>query len=67
MSFPLTHKMYGDGKAEIALGNCITKGIKEGVWKRSDLVISTKLFKGGEGINEIGRLGMGDTQLIRFV
>jgi hypothetical protein len=50
--------MYGDGKAETALGNCIAEGVRDGIWKRSDLVISTKLFKCGEGINDIGRTSM---------
>lgn len=48
------HQMYSDGKAESQMGYAIAKGLREGVWKRSDLVISTKLFKCGNGINDVG-------------
>jgi len=41
---------YADGKAEVVMGNVIRKlG-----WKRSDLVVSTKVFWGGEGPNDRG-------------
>ncbi len=41
---------YSAGKAEIMMGNIIRKA----GWKRSDLVISTKLFWGGKGPNDMG-------------
>ncbi len=41
---------YADGQAEIIMGNII----KKTGWKRSDLVISTKIFWGGSGPNDRG-------------
>ncbi len=41
---------YGHGNAEIVMG----KIIKKMNWKRSDLVISTKIFWGGKGPNDTG-------------
>ncbi|KAJ3291203.1 ATP-sensitive inward rectifier potassium channel 1, partial [Rhizoclosmatium sp. JEL0117] len=41
---------YANGKSEIAMGNAI----KKFGWKRSSYVISTKIFRGGEGVNEKG-------------
>ena len=41
---------YAHGNAEIVMGNVI----KKAGWKRSDLVISTKIFWGGEGPNDTG-------------
>lgn len=41
---------YAQGNAEIVMG----KVIKRAGWKRSDLVISTKIFWGGEGPNNTG-------------
>ena len=41
---------YGAGRAEIVMGNVI----KRAGWKRSDLVISTKIFWGGSGPNDKG-------------
>lgn len=41
---------YNAGKAEIIMG----KVIKRSDWKRSDLVLSTKIFWGGEGPNDSG-------------
>lgn len=38
---------YAHGQAEIVMGNVI----KKAGWKRSDLVISTKIFWGGQGPN----------------
>ena len=43
-------EVYASGKAELAMGNAI----KKAGWKRSDLVISTKIFWGGEGPNDAG-------------
>ena len=43
-------EVYADGKAEIVMGNVI----KKVGWKRSDLVISTKIFWGGNGPNDNG-------------
>lgn len=45
-----TAENYGQGKSEKVLGNIIRKA----GWKRSDLVISTKLFWGGAKPNERG-------------
>ena len=41
---------YAHGNAEIVMGNVI----KKTGWKRSDLVISTKIFWGGDGPNDSG-------------
>jgi voltage-dependent potassium channel beta subunit len=45
-----TSENYGRGRSEIVLG----QAIKKAGWKRSDLVISTKIFWGGEGPNDRG-------------
>lgn len=41
---------YSGGEAEIIMG----KAIKKAGWKRSDLVLSTKIFWGGDGPNDRG-------------
>lgn len=41
---------YAGGQSEIMMGNIIQKA----GWKRSDLVLSTKIFWGGEGPNDQG-------------
>ncbi len=41
---------YAGGKSEILMG----KVIKRAGWKRSDLVVSTKIFWGGDGPNDKG-------------
>jgi len=41
---------YASGNAEIVMGNVI----KQIGWKRSDLVVSTKIFWGGKGVNDRG-------------
>ncbi len=41
---------YSQGKAETMMGNVI----KKLGWKRSDLVVSTKIFWGGDGPNDLG-------------
>jgi voltage-dependent potassium channel beta subunit len=41
---------YASGKAEVVMGNVIRRA----GWKRSDLVISTKVFWGGQGPNDRG-------------
>ncbi len=41
---------YARGEAEVVMGNVI----KKAGWKRSDLVISTKIYWGGEGPNDRG-------------
>jgi voltage-dependent potassium channel beta subunit len=45
-----TAESYARGQAEVVLGRLIRKF----GWKRSDLVISTKIFWGGPGPNETG-------------
>jgi len=41
---------YAAGEAEVVMGNVIRRA----GWKRSDLVISTKIFWGGSGPNDLG-------------
>ena len=43
-------EVYANGNAEIIMG----KVLKRAGWKRSDLVLSTKVFWGGEGVNDRG-------------
>lgn len=43
-------EVYAQGQAETVMGNVI----KRAGWKRSDLVISTKIFWGGDGPNDTG-------------
>ncbi|KAH7425600.1 hypothetical protein KP509_11G061900 [Ceratopteris richardii] len=43
-------EVYANEKSEDIMG----QAIKELNWKRSDLVISTKIFKGGQGPNNVG-------------
>jgi voltage-dependent potassium channel beta subunit len=43
-------EVYADGEAEVIMG----KVIKKAGWKRSDLVLSTKIFWGGNGPNDKG-------------
>ena len=43
-------EVYASGKAEIVMGAILRKT----GWKRSDLVISTKIFWGGKGPNDAG-------------
>lgn len=40
---------YGSGNAELVMGRCFQRGFKEGVWRREDLVVTTKLFFGLSG------------------
>ncbi|KAG6578003.1 voltage-gated potassium channel subunit beta [Phytophthora cinnamomi] len=48
-------EMYMCGESEEIVGRAIQKGIKEGVWSREDLVISTKICIGTkEGPNDQG-------------
>jgi voltage-dependent potassium channel beta subunit len=37
---------YANGDAEILMGDAVQLGIKRGVWERSDLVLTTKIFFG---------------------
>jgi voltage-dependent potassium channel beta subunit len=41
---------YGNGQAEVVMGNVI----KKLGWKREDIVVSTKIFWGGKGPNDTG-------------
>ena len=43
-------EVYAEGQSEIMMGNIIQRA----GWKRSDLVLSTKIFWGGEGPNDKG-------------
>jgi len=43
-------EVYSSGKAEEIMG----KAIKKAGWKQKDLVLSTKIFWGGDGPNERG-------------
>ena len=43
-------EVYAGGKAEAMMG----KVVKKAGWKRSDLVFSTKIFWGGDGVNDKG-------------
>lgn len=43
-------EVYANGRAEIVMG----KIIKRNKWNRSDLVVSTKIFWGGDSINDRG-------------
>jgi voltage-dependent potassium channel beta subunit len=45
-----TAEVYAHGQSEVAMG----KAIQRAGWKRSDLVISTKIFWGGDGVNDRG-------------
>ena len=45
-----TAEGYGDGKSEEIIG----RNIKKAGWRRSDLVLSTKIFWGGSGPNDKG-------------
>eukprot|EP00127_Corallochytrium_limacisporum_P002227 Clim_evm15s109 gene=Clim_evmTU15s109 len=42
-------EVYSSGEAEKIMGECVKKGVADGVWEREDLVISTKLFFGARG------------------
>ena len=48
----------GPGTSEIIMGEAVQLGLKDGVWGREDLVISTKIFFGGrvkkDTINSLG-------------
>lgn len=50
VNFIDTAEAYSHGKAETILGNVI----KKSGWRRDDLVISSKVFWGGEGPNNVG-------------
>ncbi len=41
---------YANGQAEIVMGNVI----KKLAWRREDIIVSTKLFWGGKGVNDRG-------------
>ena len=41
---------YGNGKAEVAMGNALRRA----GWRRESIVVSTKIFWGGDGPNDCG-------------
>ena len=43
-------EVYADGKAETVMGNVL----KSVGWKRESIVVSTKIFWGGDGVNDTG-------------
>ena len=46
---------YAAGASETVMGVALARGVAEGAWKRSDLVITTKIFFGtGPGVNARG-------------
>ena len=48
-------EIYAKGEAERVMGKAVERGLKEGVWERDDLVISTKIFFGyKKGVNARG-------------
>ena len=53
-----TAEAYANGNSEIVMGKSIQLGIERGVWKREDLVVSTKMYYGAtdgpKGPNDIG-------------
>ncbi|DAZ97320.1 TPA: hypothetical protein N0F65_003684, partial [Lagenidium giganteum] len=49
---------YGKGKSEEIMGHVVRRGIRDGVWMRDDLVLSTKIFlgtKAGPNANGLSR------------
>jgi voltage-dependent potassium channel beta subunit len=56
---------YGDGKSETIMGQCIKKGVEEGIWSREDLVISTKIFWSTKSVFAGGSFGPNDIGLSR--
>ncbi|KAK4528025.1 hypothetical protein GAYE_SCF48G5959 [Galdieria yellowstonensis] len=40
---------YASGKAEVMMGQAFHRGLKDGVWTREDVVLTTKLFGGARG------------------
>lgn len=43
-------EVYGDGQSEVIMGHAL----KRAGWRRSQYVVSTKIFWGGKGVNEHG-------------
>jgi aryl-alcohol dehydrogenase-like predicted oxidoreductase len=50
VNFIDTAEIYGMGTAETIVGNAL----KKGEWEREELVVSTKFFKCGDGVNRTG-------------
>ena len=42
----LLAETYASGEAEVVMGECVQRGIKEKLWARSDLILTTKIFFG---------------------
>merc|ERR1719159_2179572 len=55
---------YAEGKAETVMGACIRRGIEEGVWRRDDLVIITKIFFGSDGVNTANSKGLSRKHIV---
>lgn len=57
-------EIYESGAAETVMGVCVNRGIKEGVWKRSDLVLTTKLFFGASRTALLNNAGLSRKHIV---
>lgn len=65
-----TAEAYADGDAETIMGKAIQWGIAQGKWRRSDLVIATKVFWGkqdGGKIKSVNDVGLSRKHVIEGV
>jgi len=62
-----TSEAYGDGVAETVLGEVIAIGIERKYWKRSDLVISTKVYFGFSNLLFPNVIGLSRKHIIEGV
>eukprot|EP00040_Diaphanoeca_grandis_P032096 m.193514 g.193514 ORF g.193514 m.193514 type:complete len:441 (-) comp32505_c2_seq1:94-1416(-) len=61
-----TAEAYMDGAAESIMGECIVRGLADGVWRRQDLVISTKVFW-NRPIKNVNAVGLSRKHVIEGV